>query len=201
MPVQANQIVRVNLPPETVRGSIEIARRIASSIVDRPDLHGRDALERFIDCLMGELAEQMVITWLTTEGKHAVSAVDKTAASPDPGHDIWLKDAHGAQIRASIKSSLSATKTDPAEILSTFTLATNPRELRDVNIQVYFWLNISNPPRVTVPSLQNAALFAWASASDLGTGEFAAYRGEHRAAPSTRLIALQPMSELLVTLT
>ena len=82
MSVQAKQIVRVNLWSETLRSSIDVARKIADSIADRPDLHKRDYLERFIDCLMGEFARQMVIKWLISEGKYAVSAVDKTAMTP-----------------------------------------------------------------------------------------------------------------------
>lgn len=201
MPVQANQIITIDLTPEIVSRSIDVSKKITNSIIDRADLHQRDFLERFFDCLMGELAEQVVITWLINQNKYAVSAVDKTAATPDLGHDIWLKDLNGGKIRASIKSSLSATKNNPMDILNTFTLATNSKELRDINIQVYFWLSPWSTPRITVPSLKNAGIFAWAAESDLSVGEFAAYKGEERMAPRKRLAELRPMSELLTILT
>lgn len=197
MAVQANQIVRVNLSSELVRSSVDVAKKIVDSIVDRGDLHERDYLERFIDCVMGELAEQMVIVWLNSQGKYSVSAVDKSSAIPDLGHDVWLKDKRGKQIRASVKSSISTLKNNAADILNTFTLATNPRELRDVNIQVYFWLDSYSKPRVSVPTLQNAAIFAWASADDLNASSFVAYKGEKRLAPSKKLAELRPMTELL----
>lgn len=200
MAVRADQIVTVSLPDDEVQEAISIAARIADSIADRADLHSRDYLERFVDCLMGELAERMVIGWLTSNGKYATSAIDKNAPNPDPGHDMWLKNNAGGQIKGSVKSSISLEKSNPSDILRTFTLASSPAEVRDVNIQVYFWLVTRSTPRVGVPSLRNSAIFAWAPGGELGAGSFAPYRGEARMAPRRHLADLHPMEELLAQL-
>jgi hypothetical protein len=195
--VTENDIVYVELNKEEFREAAEVALIIATSISDRPDLHPRDLLERFIDCLMGEVAERMVLRWLRQNGKYAKPAADKKAAERDPGHDILVKLVNNKIVRASIKSSLSALKDNPGQILSTFTLAVTPKEIREINIQVYFWLSLRGSPRVTVPSIKQAAIMAWASDDDLRKTNFKEYRGEERLAPELKLKDLRPPSELL----
>jgi hypothetical protein len=195
--VTENDIVYVELNREEFREAAEVALIIATSISDRPDLHPRDLLERFIDCLMGEVAERMVLRWLRQNGKYAKPAADKKAAERDPGHDILVKLVNNKIVRASIKSSLSALKDNPGQILSTFTLAVTPKEIREINIQVYFWLSLRGSPRVTVPSIKQAAIMAWASDDDLRKTNFKEYRGEERLAPELKLKDLRPPSELL----
>jgi hypothetical protein len=195
--VTENDIVYVELDKEEFREAAEVALIIATSISDRPDLHPRDLLERFIDCLMGEVAERMVLRWLRQNGKYAKPAADKKAAERDPGHDILVKLVTKKIVRASIKSSLSALKDDPGQILSTFTLAVTPKEIREINIQVYFWLSLRGSPRVTVPSIKQAAIMAWALDADLRKTNFKEYRGEERLAPELKLKDLRPPSELL----
>jgi hypothetical protein len=195
--VTENDIVYVELNKEEFREAAEVALIIATSISDRPDLHPRDLLERFIDCLMGEVAERMVLRWLRQNGKYAKPAADKKAAERDPGHDILVKLLNNKIVRASIKSSLSALKDNPGQILSTFTLAVTPKEIREINIQVYFWLSLRGSPRVTVPSIKQAAIMAWASDDDLRKTNFKEYRGEERLAPELKLKDLRPPSELL----
>ena len=197
MVVKPDQIVRVTLPPGKALEAIKTSTQIVQSIVDRGDLHSRDYLERFIDCLIGEVAECMVIQWLSEQNKYVESAVNKTSTTTDIGHDIWLKNMAGEKWRCSVKSSISWKKNTPTDILNTFTLATNPKEVRDINIQVYFWLELNSPPRTVVPSLKNAAIFAWASSKDLSSGSFASYKGEQRKAPDKNLVGLRPMVELL----
>lgn len=194
MSVRVEDIVQVKLPSELVKKSISVATHITENLVDRRDLHTRDLLERFIDCLMGEIAEQTVIYWLQRNNKYAASAVDKTSDKPDTGHDIWVKSKDQRTVKASIKSSISAQKT-PEQILKTFTLATTPSELREINIQVYFWLSLNSTPRVTVPTLRQCGIIAWAGQNDLR--EFAAYEREERLAPRKKLGELRPMHELL----
>jgi hypothetical protein len=195
--VNKNDLVYIELDKQEFREAAEVALIIATSIPDRPDLHPRDLLERFIDCLMGEVAERMVLRWLHQNGKYAEPAADKKAAERDPGHDILLKLRTEEVVRASIKSSFSALKDDPGEILSTFTLAVTPNEIREINIQVYFWLSLWRSPRVTVPSMKQAAIVAWALDADLRKTNFKEYRGEERLAPELKLKDLRPPSELL----
>jgi len=200
--VTKNDLVYIELDKQEFREAAEVALIIATSIPDRPDLHPRDPLERFIDCLMGEVAERMVLRWLHQNGKYAKPAADKKAAERDPGHDILLKlgtKKVGTEkvVRASIKSSLSALKDDPGQILSTFTLAVTPEEIREINIQVYFWLSLRGSPRVTVPSMKQAAIVAWAFDADLRKTNFKEYRGEERLAPGLKLKDLRPPRELL----
>jgi hypothetical protein len=198
--VTKNDLVYIELDKQEFREAAEVALIIATSIPDRPDLHPRDLLERFIDCLMGEVAERMVLRWLRQNGKYAEPAADKKAAERDPGHDILLKLGTKEVVRASIKSSLSALKDDPGEILSTFTLAVTPKEIRKINIQVYFWLSLWGSPRVTVPSMKQAAIVAWALDADLRKTNFKKYRGEERLAPERKLKDLRPPRELLKSL-
>jgi len=195
--VTENDIVYVELNKEEFREAAEVALIIATSISDRPDLHPRDLLERFIDCLMGEVAERMVLRWLHQNDKYAKPAADKKAAERDPGHDILVKLRTEKIVCASIKSSLSALKDDPEQILSTFTLAVTPEEIREINIQVYFWLSLRGSPRVTVPSMKQAAIVAWALDADLKKTNFKEYRGEERLAPELKLKDLRPPRELL----
>jgi len=195
--VTKNDIVYIELDKEEFREAAEVALIIATSISDRPDLHPRDLLERFIDCLMGEVAERMVLRWLHQNGKYAKPAADKKAAERDPGHDILVKLGTEKIVCASIKSSLSALKDDPGQILSTFTLAVTPEEIREINIQVYLWLSLRGSPRVTVPSMKQAAIVAWALDADLKKTNFKEYRGEERLAPKLKLKDLRPPRELL----
>ncbi len=195
--VTKNDLVYIELDKQEFREAAEVALIIATSIPDRPDLHPRDLLERFIDCLMGEVAERMVLRWLQRNDKYAKPAADKKAAEGDPGHDILLKLRTKKVVRASIKSSLSALKDDAGEILSTFTLAVTPKEIREINIQVYFWLSLRRSPRVTVPSMKQAAIVAWAFDADLRKTNFKEYRGEERLAPELKLKDLRPPRKLL----
>jgi len=142
----------------------------------------------------------MVLEWLKKKDKFGESAVNKGAAMPDMGHDIWLQDTHGKRIRASVKSSLSVLKSDPEKILNTFTLATKSEEVREINIQVYFWLSVYSTPRISVPSMRQAAIVAWAPAEDLAGARFNSYKGEHRPAPDKKLSELRPMNELVAML-
>jgi hypothetical protein len=197
MPISDHEIIRQKLSTLDVLDCIENAQAILGAIQDRSDLHARDIVERFHNILMGELAERMVMDWLHQHNKHAVSAVDKRSASPDCGHDLWVHDIHGAQRTCSVKSSIAVLKTKPADILDTFTIAINEKEAREINVQVYFWLEPHGKPRISVPTLTNSAIIAWCSRKEIETKHFQHYAGEQRRAPSIKLRALRPMHELL----
>ena len=147
---------------------------------------------------MGEISEMTVLKWLHSKGKYAVSTVDKTAAQPDLGHDLQLRDVKGNYIHCLIKSSLSALQALDY-IVSNFKLATKQSELREVNIQVYFWLVINptgdNKSRTTVLSLRNLAIIGWFGVNDLK--KFENYATENREAPTKPLKEARSMESLL----
>lgn len=143
---------------------------------------------------MGEIAESSVISWLKSKKKFVKSAVDKQADSPDLGHDLWLKASDGRKIKCSIKSSLSAKKS-PKEILKQFTIATKQSEIREVNIQVYFWLDIEGKNRITVPTTNHCAIICWCGPNDIKN--FNHYNTEKRQAPSAKLREQRTMESLL----
>lgn len=192
-------VVYVALTKPELDACIDTAKHISGHVVDRKDLHARDDLERFINVLMGEVAEQMVIKWLKEQGKFAESAVDKTSNKPDVGHDVKvINRANGAELLCSVKSSLSY-KLDVEGILSICKIASKESELKDINIQVYFWLTTNpkkNESRLTVPSLRQAAIIGWFGRNDLL--KFAAYNHEEgREAPIETLNGGRTMASLL----
>jgi hypothetical protein len=187
----------IDLP--TLNSCINNAQGLLATMIDRANLHARDDLEKFFNLLMGEIAEHMVLGWLTKKGKFAVSAVNKTSGQPDAGHDLELLAIDGRKVRCSIKSSFSFAK-QPSEIIKLFKLATTPSELREINIQVYFWIDPHKPagqPRTTLPSLTNCAMIGWFPKDDLEKQKFAAYNGEMRVAPIAGLEHARSMNSLL----
>lgn len=196
MPLTERDVVRPSLSVEEVAECIATAGRIAPHIRDRGDLHDRDPLERFIDVLLGEAAERMVLGWFRGAGKRAEPASDKAGDGPDAGHDLLLWSGERA-LRCSVKSSLSAHFALP-RILSDFTLATTRGELRHVNVQVYFWLELHprGGHRTVVPALRNAAVIGWAGLRDVQ--RFRSYATERRESPDAfKLHDLRPMAQLL----
>ncbi|QHM73818.1 hypothetical protein [Mixta intestinalis] len=202
MMITEHDVVFVDLNTDEFEVCVNNAKDICFHIRDRVDLHKRDILERFNNILMGEVAERMVIKWLHTHQKFAVSTVDKGSQGPDRGHDILVKNKKGEDIYCSVKSSLSA-KFDLVQIINKFKLATKKSELTAVNIQVYFWLTIdpkeNNQNRITVPSLKQAAIIGWFGRKDIT--EFTRYNHEQREVPAIPLSKARPMDNLLVHLT
>lgn len=204
MSVTAEDVIYLTIPDNLMAHCIGTALHLTTRLTDRPDLHQRDFLERFLDILLGELAETMVLTWLLAMGKKAEPAGDKLHTG-DPGHDLWLTSRDGRPVTCSVKSSLSALK-GLEDILTDFTLATRPDEVRDVNVQVYFWLDVfgrlsSDRSRATLPSLRYAAIVGWAARRDLEPADFVPYTTERRPAPTLRLCDVRPPAELLPYLT
>ena len=189
--------VMCNLSNEEIRAGIVTSLDLIDSVIDRGDLHDRSYLERFIDLILGEISEKIVIKWIRQNGKYAESAVDKKSRKPDMGHDIWLKNKNGEKIKCSVKSSLSALKSDMDAILCSFKIASKKTEIREVNVQVYFWLEIYNNPRTTVPSDTHAAMIGWAGRNDISECTETAYATERRKKVQLYLKDLRPMEELL----
>lgn len=194
--VKSEDIIFVDLSEEELHEIILVSDGLLKSIVDRHDLHERDYLEKYLNILMGEIAEIIVIKWLTEHGKYAKSVVNKESGTPDSGFDIILHSKKG-DTTCSVKSSLSAKISEMEKILDTFTIATKKSEVSDVNIQVYFWLNTSGNPRQTVPTLKNMAIIGWLGKKDFQSISWGKYNNESRQAPSEKLRELHPMKELL----
>ena len=185
------------LNPSEIMECIKTAQMLCQSICDRPDLHERGLLERFHDVLMGEAAERSVIKWLQSRGAQAKSAVAKTSGRPDLGHDILLKRKQGDSLRCSVKSSISAYYADINTILDTFSIATKKTEICDVNIQVYYWLNLKEKPRVAVPSEYNMAIVGWLGRNDFSGKAFVQYVTEEREVADIKLRQIRAMDTLL----
>ncbi|MFK7602973.1 hypothetical protein ACI3L1_12265 [Deinococcus sp. SM5_A1] len=170
--------------------------RLLPHVRDRADLHGRDPLEKYHNLLMGEIAELAVISYLVGQGKYAVSAVDKEAATPDAGHDILVRRRDGTAAKCSVKSSLSYRHAIEA-IPGQFRPAFNRREPRDINIQVYFHYQLNAEPRTTVAASAHAYIIGWASEKKLLDSGFSVYNGEKRWVADLKLADLSPLAELL----
>ena len=197
--ITVEDVIRVAISKDELNKCIDNAKAVLKNLVDRNDLHSRDDLERFNNILMGEIAEYMVIKWICEQGKQAKSSFDKNSGIPDIGHDIELikNDNNNSIVKCSVKSSLSFSK-GLSEIVNEFKLATTEKELRDVNVQVYFWLNLHPQPdqsRITVSSLNNSAIIGWFAKKDLMS--FEKYNHEQRQAPTKNLTNARPMLELL----
>lgn len=184
------------LDPSEVLACVETAQLLCRSICDRPDLHERGMLERFHDVLMGEVAEQSVIKWLRSQGVPAESAVDKASERPDSGHDILVKGRQGEVLTCSVKSSISAYHADMDKILDTFSIATKASEICSINIQVYFWLNLQETPRVAVPSESHMAIIGWLGCKDFSGRNFVQYATEKREVANIKLRDLRAMETL-----
>lgn len=195
--ITVNDIIRIDLSKDELNDCIDNAQMVLRNLLDREDLHERDDLERFHNILIGEIAEKMVLKWLLQQGKRAISTVDKSSGLPDAGHDIELLTVEGKVIQCSVKSSLSF-KMGLEGIIQNFKLASTKSEIREVNIQVYFWLDLTPPnsqSRTSVPTVRNSAIIGWFGANDLNS--FEAYKHEQRMAPTKPLKTARPMSELL----
>lgn len=195
--VTVNDVIKVILDKTELNECIDNAKLVLRNLNDREDLHKRDDLERFNNILMGEIAEYMVIKWLRSHGKYVRPSVDKSLSVPDLGHDIELKGKGGKILRCSIKSSLSFQK-GLGGIIEEFKLATTKKEIREVNIQVYFWLELKpqkGSSRKTVSSLTNSAIIGWFGEKDINN--FGIYNHEEREVPNDTLSSARPMVTLL----
>lgn len=208
MAVTSSDTIPVNdvLDVSAVVDAAERAMRILGRVRDRGDLHERDALERFLDVLLGQLAEAAVLKWLSGQGKK-VEHISRTAVGSDPGYDITMQAATGSKVKISVKSSISACIYDIKRILDTFNVAITENEARkaDVHVQVYYRLRLGGAsresgsgvasPRVVVPSLREAILVGWIRGEDVTS--FASYNTESRQAAEMKLKDLHPMRDLL----
>ena len=195
MAVNQDTVIKIALSENDLSSCIDNTQILCETISDRSDLHLRSYMERYIDIMMGEVAEVAVIKWLKQNGKYAVSAVNKSSGKPDSGRDIILRGKHKQEIECSVKSSLSVYKDNINDILDTFTIATKASELRKVNIQVYYWLKLKGENRITVPSNKNMAIIGWIGENDVK--EFGTYNTENRQVAKIKLRNIRTMKRLL----
>ncbi len=195
MAVNQDTVIKIALSENDLSSCIDNTQILCETISDRSDLHLRSYMERYIDIMMGEVAESAVIKWLKQNGKYAVSAVNKSSGKPDSGRDIILRGKHKQEIECSVKSSLSVYKDNINDILDTFTIATKASELRKVNIQVYYWLKLKGENRITVPSNKNMAIIGWIGENDVK--EFGTYNTENRQVAKIKLRNIRTMKSLL----
>lgn len=195
MAVNQDTVIKIALSDKELSICTENTQILCKTISDRSDLHLRGYMERYIDVMMGEVAEAVVIKWLRQNGKYAVSAVNKSSGKPDSGRDLILRDKQKREIECSVKSSLSVYKDNMNDILDTFTIATKASELRKVNIQVYYWLKLKGENRVTVPSDKNMAIIGWIGENDVE--EFGTYNTEKRQVAKLKLRNIRTMQSLL----
>lgn len=197
MDIMVKDVVGPVLQDEEIVECIETSLGLLNSMTDREDLHARSCLERFNNIVMGEIAEQTVIKWFRSRGKYAESAVNKKSGHPDEGYDIILHGRDGNNVTCSVKSSISVYKNKMEDILEIFHLASKRSEIRQVNIQVYFWLNPNGYPRVCTPSNTNVAIIGWAGNKELLTKPEKYYPRENRRVIEMPLKELSPMEALL----
>ena len=74
-------------------------------------------------------------------------------------------------------------------------MATKASELRKVNIQVYYWLELNGESRTTVPSNDNMAIIGWIGENDVE--EFDTYNTEKRQVAKIKLRDVRSMQSLL----
>lgn len=193
--LQNNDIVPVTLTKDEFDQCVVTALEISHSIVDRHDLNGRDHLDRFINLLQGECAEHAVRSYFNSHEIAAVSPDKLARRGPDKGIDLYLPAPNRSKpLICSVKSSTSYAFSPPA-LLDEMTLASTPKEVRDINIQVMFWLELKKRPRQVVPSLRNAAVIGWFTPDQLTT--FAPYSTQRREQSQIPLRQAHSMAELV----
>jgi hypothetical protein len=197
--VVESDIIPVDITQPELNQAIDVAKRVSANLKDRSNLHGRDSLERFNNTLMGELAETMVLKWFRMNNKFAESTVDKTADAPDSGHDLRVKrQSNGEVVYCSVKSSLAFSRT-PERFIEQDHLASTRKEVKEINIQVHFWLTLypqGKVSRITVPCLRQSAIIGWFIGKNLTfTGK--CYDHEGRERPDEFLKQGESMKSLL----
>jgi len=155
-----------------------------------------DLLHQWVQELMEELAERMVIHWLRSNGKFTEPVTDKGATHPKRTHEIWVTDIRGVKVKAAIYTTLSTNKSDIPSILRTHSLSVDPDKMCGINFSVGYWLQLWEKPRVKIPSLQRAAIIGWAS--DKNFREAVKSREtHHHNYVAIKFCDLRPVNELL----
>lgn len=192
MTILPENVIHFPLPDAELKSAVTFAYHVLT----HPHSLRADPLAQFIQVLVDELAERMVLQWLRANGKVADPVTDKGSTVPDLSHEIWVTDIRGVKIRAAIHTFLSTNKSEMAEILEAHSLSVETSQMCGINFSVVYWLQLREKPRVKLPSLQQTALIGWASDKNLReaakpqTGNSSKYA-------AIKLGDLRPVEELL----
>lgn len=195
MPVVANNVVYAPLTETELGNAVAFAYH---ALKHHPS-YRFDPLNGFIQILIEELAERMVIHWLQANGKYVEAVTDKGATVPNLSHEIWITDIRGVKVRAAVHTFLSTNKSDMTELLESHSLSIETSQICGVNFSVVYWLQLHEKPRIKLPALKQSAIVGWVSDKNLRetlktaggfSGKFAALK----------LCELRPLEELLTFL-
>ena len=173
MPVLSEHVIRPNITSANLNLAVAFAYHVLSH-AKSSEILPLDPLHQFVQVLLDELAERMVIEWLISKGKSAEPVMDKGATNPVLWHDIWVTDIRGLKIKASVRTFLSTGQTDIENIIQSQAFVIRADEVRGINFSVGYWLKLQEKPRVKLPSLQQVAIFGWISDKNIrmsGTNE------------------------------
>jgi hypothetical protein len=192
MPVSPENVIQFGLPDAEINGAVTFAYHVLT----HDNFSRSDPLNKFIQVLVDELSERMVVQWLHANGKFAEAVSDKGATTPDLSHEIWVTDIRNVKVRAAIHTFLSTNKSEISDILQFHSLSVDVNHMCGINFSVGYWLQLREKPRVKLPSLRQAAIIGWASDKNLRetiksqTG----YPGKYAA---IKFCDLRPVNELL----
>lgn len=159
MTVQPEHVVRSSLPNPEIYAAATFAHHVLThTLGNRPDVLGD-----YIQVLMEELAERMVIQWLREHGRFVEPAADKGATQPDTKHEVWVTDIRNVKVRAAVHTFLSTHKSEVGDILEHHSLSVDTTRMCGINFSVVYWYQLREKPRVKFPSLQQTAIVGWAS--------------------------------------
>jgi len=192
MAVLPDDVIQFRLSEAEMNAAVTFAYHVLT----HNHLGRSDPLNRFIQVLMDELAERMVIQWLHGNGKFAEPASDKGATNPELRHEIWVTDIRGVKVRAAIHTFLSTNKSEIPDILQFHSLSVDPNQLCGINFSVGYWLQLREKPRVKLPSLQQTAIIGWASDKNLREA-LKSQPEQSRKYAAIKFCDLRPVNELL----
>lgn len=194
MPEQLEKVVRGSLPNAEVFEAVTFAyHALTHTLISQPDI-----LSDYVEVLMEELAERMVMQWLRENGKFVEPAVDKGGNPPELRHEIWVTDIRGVKVRAAIHTFLSTNKSELAEILENHSLSVETNQICGINISVVYWYQLREKPRVKLPSLDHTAIIGWASDKNLRTKTQTGPASRYTAIKFTELRAMEELLQFLV---
>ena len=192
MTVLPDDVIPFNLPDTEFNEAVTFAYH---ALTHQDHTHA-DLLRQWVQVLMDELAERMVIHWLRSNGKFAEPATDKGATHPALRHEIWVTDIRGVNVKAAIYTALSTHKSDVPSLLRAHSLSVDPDQMCGINFSVAYWLQLREKPRIKIPSLQQAAIIGWAS--DKNFREVVKSReAHHYKYVAIKFCDLRPVNELL----
>lgn len=194
MPEQLEDVVRGVLPNAEIFEAATFAyHALTHALANRPNI-----LSDYLEVLMDELAERMVIQWLRAQGKFVEPASDKGGLQPELRHELWVTDIRGVKVRAAVHTFLSTNKSDLEEILANHSLSVDTHQISGINISVVYWYQLREKPRAKLPSLEHTAIIGWASDKNFREKAPTNLASRYVAIKFTELRAMQELLQFLV---